>query len=97
MVRFDVTAAVKASNRVSVLAELLVTVPIAIGLTNPDIAAADDQPAVAETPAEHRMGGARNYPARARKRPRCEVKDAAELTGISQRTLSYYLAKYRLD
>jgi len=34
---------------------------------------------------------------RALERSRGVKKDAAELMGISQRALSYYLAKYRLD
>ena len=34
---------------------------------------------------------------RALESPRGVKKDAAELMGISQRALSYYLAKYRLE
>ena len=45
---------------------------------------------------EHRVGRARDRPARARERGGVK-KDAAELMGISQRALSYYLAKYRID
>ena len=53
--------------------------------------------AVAEPASEPRLGGARNHPARARAAAGGVKKDAAELMGISQRALSYYLAKHRVE
>ena len=46
--------------------------------------------------AEPRVGRARDRAARARKRDGVK-KDAAEVMGISQRALSYYLAKHRIE
>ena len=48
-------------------------------------------------PPERGLGGAGDDPARAAKRPAGVKKDAAALMGISQRALSHYLAKHRID
>ena len=59
--------------------------------------AADHRPAVAASCGRTSSGWrAKRSGARSRA-PRGVKKDAAELMGISQRALSYYLAKYRID
>ena len=54
-------------------------------------------PAVAEAAAEPRVGRARDRPAGAGDRRAGSRRTRPKLMGISQRALSYYLAKYRIE